>query len=357
VSCYAPELSFNVWNEEMRGMAYALAVDGGNTKTIAAVAAMDGAIVGVGYSGCSDIYNATPAENEPDSAAAALANAMRAVTQALDNAGATRADLAATVFNMAGADWPEDIAFWREAGEDRSLGRMIIAQNDALGILYATSPEAVGVSIVAGTGAATGARAMDGRVWHSSFWQDEAQGAGYLGEKLLYAVYRSELGLIPSTSLTARALDFLGVRSVEEALHLFHNRLKPATIRLDRLAPLLLDEAHAGDEIALRIVEDYAVTLSEFASVAARMVGLGEAPFPVTLAGGLFRHPTNALEIAVRRRLSATTPAGWLVRSQVEPVAGVVVEALGVAGAKVDQALIGRISSAFPLKTQSSASM
>jgi hypothetical protein len=117
----------------------------------------------------------------------------------------------------------------------------------------------------------------------------------------------------------------------------------------------LLDEAHAGDEVALRIVEDYALTLSEFASVAARVVGLGAMPFPVTLAGGLFRHPTNALEDAVQRHLSVTTPAGRLVRSHVEPVVGVVIEALGIAGATVDQALIARVSSAFPLKAQSSA--
>jgi N-acetylglucosamine kinase-like BadF-type ATPase len=338
-------------------MAYALAVDGGNTKTIAAVAALDGEIMGVGHGGCSDIYNATPTESAPDPVAAALASAMSAITQALEAAGATPDDLAASVFNMAGADWPEDIAFWRQAARDRALGRTIIAQNDAMGILYATSPEAVGVSIVAGTGAATGARAADGRVWHSSFWQDEAQGAGYLGQKLLYAVYRSALGLAPSTSLTARALDFLGVASVEDALHLFHDRLRPAAIHVDRLAPLLLDEAHAGDAVALRIVEEYAITLSEFAAVAAREVGLGATPFPVTLAGGLFRHPTNALEDGVRRHLSSASPAGQVVRGHVEPVVGVVIEALGAAGASVDQALIERVSAAFPLKTQSSAAM
>ena len=40
-------------------MPYVLAVDGGNTKTIAMVATADGAILGAAHGGCGDIYNAT----------------------------------------------------------------------------------------------------------------------------------------------------------------------------------------------------------------------------------------------------------------------------------------------------------
>ena len=56
-------------------MQYVLGVDGGNTKTIALVAALDGTILGAGRGGCGDIYNA-PIEgtNWPDSATAAIAN-------------------------------------------------------------------------------------------------------------------------------------------------------------------------------------------------------------------------------------------------------------------------------------------
>src|SRR2546426_11971918 len=39
-------------------MHYVLGVDGGNTKTIALVASLDGAILGAGRGGCGDIYNA-----------------------------------------------------------------------------------------------------------------------------------------------------------------------------------------------------------------------------------------------------------------------------------------------------------
>ncbi len=39
-------------------MPYVLAVDGGNTKTIAMVATAEGAVLGAAYGGCGDIYNA-----------------------------------------------------------------------------------------------------------------------------------------------------------------------------------------------------------------------------------------------------------------------------------------------------------
>src|SRR5947209_15677230 len=175
-------------------MQCVLAVDGGNTKTIALVAAVDGTILGGGRGGCGDIYNAGAGTNWSDSATAAIANIEYAVMGALQAAQVKASELVTAVFNMAGADWPEDFALLQTAMEARGFGRTILVQNDALGVLHAGSSDNTGVSVVCGTGAATGARGPDGRVWHSSFWQDETQGSYQLSQKALYAVCRSELG-------------------------------------------------------------------------------------------------------------------------------------------------------------------
>src|SRR5437764_3190546 len=90
-------------------MQYVLGVDGGNTKTIALVAALDGTILGAGRGGCGDIYNAVITGTPwPDPAAAAIANIEYAVETALQAANVQPSDLVTAVFNMAGADWPED---------------------------------------------------------------------------------------------------------------------------------------------------------------------------------------------------------------------------------------------------------
>src|SRR5262249_33306975 len=333
---------------EMSRMQCVLAVDGGNTKTIALVASLAGEVLGAALGGCSDIYNAEPNEIAPDPASAALVNAERTIAAALRDAGQTRADIAVAVLNMAGADWPEDIAFWHEAARSRELGATIIVQNDALGVLYTVSPEATGVSIVCGTGAATGARVAGGREWHSSFWQDEVHGSNHLGQKLLFAVYRAAMGLEPPTSLTQRVLDYYGAGSVEEVLHLFHTREHPAPGGIDRLAPILLDEAHAGDAVARGVVEEHGQALGNIAIAAARMVGLEGTSFPLVLAGGVFRHPTSVLQDAIVARVRSTSPDVHPIRSTTEPVVGVLIQALAVAGTPVDRGFIDRLVASIP---------
>ncbi len=68
-------------------MQCVLAVDGGNTKTIALVAALDGTILGAGRGGCGDIYNARFGMDSSsievslgDSSGAGLASALVAAT-------------------------------------------------------------------------------------------------------------------------------------------------------------------------------------------------------------------------------------------------------------------------------------
>jgi N-acetylglucosamine kinase-like BadF-type ATPase len=325
-----------------------LAVDGGNTKTIALIAGLDGTVLGIGRSGCTDIYNATADDNDTDPAEIALANLEEAVMTALRVAAVEPADLEVGVLNMAGADWPEDIAFWQAAATARHWGRRVISQNDALGVLFAGSPDATGVSIVCGTGAATGARSRDGRVWHSSFWQDEAQGSTHLGQKALFAVYRTELGIAPPTSLTGRVLEYFGVQSVEEVLHLYHNRLRPAPVSVDHVTPILLDEAHAGDQVARRVVLEHGAALGDIAIAAARHVGIEETSFPLVLAGGVFRHPTTLLEEAIVERVGQVSPEVRPVRSPHEPIVGVLLEALVAAGAAIDEALQSRLLASVP---------
>ena len=74
-----------------------LAVDGGNTKTIAVVADETGRALGGGRGGCADIYNAAA----PQAAIEAIA---AAVEPAQAVAGASAADVEAATFSLAGAN-------------------------------------------------------------------------------------------------------------------------------------------------------------------------------------------------------------------------------------------------------------
>src|SRR5438270_3880055 len=313
----------HIWARRLR-MQCVLGVDGGNTKTVALVAALDGTILGAGRGGCGDIYNAQPGGDWTASATAAIANIEFAVVSALQAAQVKASDVVTAVFNMAGADWPEDFGLLQDAMELRGFGRTILIQNDALGVLHAGSTDNTGVSVVCGTGAATGARGPDGRTWHSSRWQDQVQGSSHLAQKTLDAVYRSELGIEPPTSLTPRILDFFRLNTVEEVLHLFTSRMQRPPINIGLLTPILLDEAQAGDSVARQIVEEHGRALGNYALAAARRVGIEGTAFTLVLAGGVLRHPSALLADAIIERVRTTSPQVRPTRYPFAPIIGVV---------------------------------
>ncbi|GAC1566533.1 MAG: BadF/BadG/BcrA/BcrD ATPase family protein [Ktedonobacteraceae bacterium] len=330
-------------------MRYVLGVDGGNTKTIALVAALDGTIAGAGRSGCGDIYNAPVAGTHlPDPASAAINNIEFAVETALQAAHVTPSELQAGVFSMAGADWPEDFTLLNSAMRLRGYGRSITVQNDAMGVLHAGVASNIGVSVICGTGGTTGARGPDGCFWHSSVWQDQAGGSSQRGLLALEAVVRSELGIDPPTTLKQRFLEYFGQESVEEILHLLTGRGQHPSRRMDGMTPYLLDEAEAGDVAARKVVLEHGHAMGEYAKFAARFVGLEGAPFTLVLAGGVLRHPSTLLADAIVERVQTTSPDVRPTRCRFEPVIGALFSALEAAGVVVDDALIERVTPTIP---------
>jgi N-acetylglucosamine kinase-like BadF-type ATPase len=300
-------------------------VDGGNTKTVALAATVEGTVVGSGWAGCSDIYNAA----SPEAALNAVAEATRA---ALADAGATAADVAAACFGLAGADWPEDFELIRgRLAPLIGLETEPLVVNDAIGAIRAGTPDGVGVSVVAGTYGIAGARNAKGEVFHLGFWPDST-GARPLGRAGLEAVWRSGLGTGPATSLSGRALDLYGVGDWTELLYQYTRRGGLGHGADDRMAAVVLDEAEAGDDVARAIVEGQGRILAGEALACARMVGMAGSPFRLVLAGGVFRHPARLLADVIARGV----PEAQAVRSTDEPVVGSLLFAFDHAGITPD---------------------
>ena len=317
---------------------YLLAVDAGNSKTLALAADSDGAILGWGRGGSGDIYR---------SEAAALYQVEAAVQAALERAQLRPAQLTVSCFSMVGADWPEDFAFWESEIRRRHFGRTTLVVNDALGALRAGSRDGTGVAVVVGTGAAIGARSPTGRVWHSSFWQ-EPQGGRELGEKALRAVYRSALDIDESTSLTERVLTYFGATSVTDVLHQVTSRSSRGSDKIRGLARVLLDEAEKGDAKARAIVEAHGTALGDYALAAARKVDLIQCPFTLVLAGGVLRHSSQCLSRAIGQHVQNHAPYVRVVKAKVEPVVGALFLSFELLGRHVDQALMERIAVSLP---------
>lgn len=301
-----------------------LALDGGNTKSVAVLASLDGEVIASAVGGCGDIYGA-------ESEGAALAVLSGTASQALRSAGAKADQVAVTVASLAGADWPEDFVLYKaELQRQVGLSGQLHVVNDGLGPLRLGNRSGTGVAIVVGTGAAVGARGPTGEIWHASFWLP-LSAAGSLGRRGLEAVYRAALGLGPETSLTGRVLELYRATDVEALLHAFTRRQSPLSALVTKDASrLVLDEDAADDPVACAIVDSYAEELSGYAAMAGKKVHLN-GPFPLVLVGGLLGHATSRLPAAlafhVRNRDARAEP----VFPEVAPVAGALLDALEIA--------------------------
>jgi N-acetylglucosamine kinase-like BadF-type ATPase len=324
-----------------------LGIDGGNTKTIAVVAAPDGTILGTGrVDRNADLYKvgierATAVHREAADIAMAAAG--------LGDEGGI-----AVALSSAGADWPEDIEELRGALADR--WPRVVVVNDAIGALRAAVPDGPGVVVVCGTGTATGARGPDGTTWHSSFWQ-ETQGGHELGVRTLQAVYRAELGIDPPTVLTERVLRATGEPTVEALLHHASGRAVTERREPGTLAWILLEAADEGDAEARSIVQRHGASLGATALAGARRVGINlAAPFPLALGGGVLRHPSRSLRDAIASTVRTAAPRVEAVEPELEPAAGALLLAFDAAclptGADVRRRIAAGLASGSLFETR-----
>jgi N-acetylglucosamine kinase-like BadF-type ATPase len=263
-------------------------------------------------------------------------------------AGINAADLAAGAFSMAGGDWQEDFELLQSAMRARGFGKRIVTVNDSVGALRAGSASGPAVVSVCGTGVATAARDADGRIWHSSWWQD-VQGAYQLAEKTLKSVYRAELGINPPTALTAAVLKHFNRNTVEEVLYIFYSRGEnPDRAKMGGLARVLFDTVEAGDPVAVKIATEHGAALGDYVLAAARQVDIEREPFTLVLAGGVLRHASRLMPEALIARVQSVSPGVTPVYSIFEPAVGALLLAFDAAGITVDEPLLERLTATLP---------
>lgn len=304
------------------GRRLLLGVDGGASKTVALVADDDGTVLGAGRAGSSDIHGMS-------GPSAAVARVADAVERACSSAGVTPGDVAAAVFCLCGADWPEDDEYYATALDARlALAVRPLVMNDSFAALRAGTPDGVGVALVLGTGTAIAARGPGGATWFSGD-RIESSGAVELGRRVYEQLIRGAFGTGPVPAFQRAALEAFGVEDVETLVHLVSRVDGPGKQDLARLAPVLLEAGHMGDPTAHAIVVEHGRMLGGYVRAAARRVGLIEQGCSVILAGGLLRHHCTDLVQAVTDEL----PGSLVAQAAVEPVFGALLMAADAAGA------------------------
>lgn len=262
-------------------MKYFLGIDGGGSRTRAALLDAQGRLAGRGEAGASNDNNV--------SAETVIASLRAAAEEAWRQAGAPFAPAAQCFLGMAGVKDEEDAR--RVAALAASAGlaaaEAIEAANDCESALAGGNGGAPGIVLICGTGShCFGRNAAGARAWCGGWgWRLDDAGSGYrIGLEAIRAAAFIHDGRLAGSPLERAVLDALGIARAEQ----INRRLylgEMQTRDIAALAPLVLDAARAGDPVATGILREQAQAAARLVAVTARRLEFASPP--VLLAGGL----------------------------------------------------------------------
>jgi len=302
----------------------ALAVDGGNSKTDAALVREDGTVLALARGSGSSPHHL-------------------GVEAAVDMIGALVDELAPAeqpaeaLLLLAGVDSPEEEHVVEELATQRAWAARTRVRNDTLAILRAGTEAGWGVAVVCGAGINCIGVARDGeeaRFPALGAITGDWGGGGDIGPEALFAAARSEDRRGPRTILESRVPWHFGLKTPIELAHAIHRGRIPER-RLLELAPLVFEVA-AADAVAAAIVDRLVSEIVAFVRVAAARLRLDESVFDVVLGGGLLQHAEPSVVAAIAQGVHRTAPGAVVRPTAVPAIVGSALLVLDELGATED---------------------
>jgi glucosamine kinase len=300
---------------------YLLGIDGGATKTLAAVLDLQHATLHLGHGG--------PSNQDAVGVEAAGGALFDAADEALARAGIADKQLDGAVLAVAGTDTDAVIA---HVHERRS--REWIVVGDVVGAWATATAARPGVGVISGTGSNVFGVGRDGRAWRAGGWGHLLgdEGSGYwLGMQSIKAALRDREASGPETALSDAAVEFFGARSVEAlAARVYGKPLTKSEIAAFAIETATL--AERGDRVARALYEAGAHELGEQIAAVIRQTGL-DGKFPVGLIGSAYKAGPVFVE-PLTRAIHALAPHAQVAVVEMAPVGGSLLLAARACGAE-----------------------
>ncbi len=281
-----------------------LGVDGGGTRTRAAVADLDGRVLGRGEAGAANAATAGV-----QSAGRAIA---AAVAAACATAGVVPGDVAAACFGLAGLDRPDDEPVFRRVVAAQGIGGECGLVNDAVIAWAGATGGRPGIAVVAGTGSIAYGRNRTGGEHRAGGW-----GAPIGDEGSAYWIACEAIRLVlagvdrrqPPTDLAQPLTLAAGLRTPADLCLLAradgHLDGRPAEAAIAALAPVVVQAAADGQPDAEVIVRAAARHLVRLVSAVAHALGM-RGTRPDVFGLGSVLAPTAAGPTPVARAADRT---------------------------------------------------
>jgi N-acetylglucosamine kinase-like BadF-type ATPase len=311
-----PELSQRQLRADAR---YVMGVDGGATKTLAAVLDLREGRLHLGHGG--------PSNQDAVGPQAAVRELLKAADEAIERAGIEPQQLCGAVLAIAGTD-TQDVA--RNVRAARTDAWLVV--NDVVAAWATATGGGPGVAAIAGTGSnvfGVGGTGADARAWRAGGWGHLLgdEGSGYwLGVQSIKAALRDREASGPATALSDALPAFFGEPSVEAvAAHVYSKPLTKGEIAAFAVETAKL--ADAGDAVARGLYELGARELGEQIAAVIRQTGLDDdrdtspREFPVGLIGSAFKAGKVFIE-PLTKAIHACAPHARVDTVEMAPVGG-----------------------------------
>lgn len=298
-----------------------LGIDGGGTKTRCVAVNEEGDVVATTTVGSTNI-NAV----EQGTVRGRLAEA---VVTALSQAGAEPTDVVAIGVGMSGVGRPADVQLVRGWLAEMLPHAYAYVDNDAVAALASgTGGDLYGVVVISGTGMIVFGVDTSGRRRRAGGWGailGDPGGGFSIGAAILQSITAATDGCGPPTTLTARVLNHLGLREVQELIAWTYGQSGWAHVA--GLAHLAEACAAESDEVAFRILAWAADNLAQRAEAVIRGLGLETQRFPLVLAGGNLTRG-ELLRRLLTTRLEEVAPHAEVVTPYLDAAVGAALLAL-----------------------------
>jgi N-acetylglucosamine kinase-like BadF-type ATPase len=324
---------------------FVLGIDGGATKTLAALLDLERGTLHLGQAG--------PSNEDAVGTGRAVDALLAAAEEAIGRAGIDGERLDAEVIALAGTDTD---AVTRHVRAARSEDWLVV--NDVVAA-WATATEAQpGVGVISGTGSNVFGVGFDGRSWRAGGWGHQLgdEGSGYwFGTESIKAALRDREASGPETALSEAAVEFFGVASVEALAALVYS--KP--LSKGEIAAFAIETAKlaaAGDAVACEIYRRGAELLGEQVAAVIRRTGL-RGSFPVGLIGSAYKAGAAFVE-PLTRAVHELAPEARVAVVEMAPVGGsllLAMRACGCEGALSANELAGLIDEALGAESSAAA--
>ncbi|MGG1660077.1 N-acetylglucosamine kinase [Brevibacillus sp. NRS-1366] len=309
------------------GKQWFIGIDGGGTKTRAAICDGTGQVLALASGEASNPLSRPWGEVER--------TLRTCIADVREQAGVSEGDVAGLYIGLGGADRPRVKAMIQNAFADSWQERLFI-DNDAVAALYAGTWGRPGIVLICGTGSIAYAVSEQGTRQRVGGWGyligDEGSGFD-LGRKAAAAVLRAYDGRGKETLLTELFLTHYGVERPDELISMIYEASNPR-MALAQTSALVEQAAALGDAIAAELISQAADFLIELASTC---LAKRTEPLPVVLAGGLLTAQTM-----LRQQLIEKAPFATVIPT-VSPVIGSLVAAMTRKGCHLDEETIKQL--------------